>query len=834
MLAATARGLDELGLLDPGADLDAVPGQGYLRVGLRCLASAGWTEDAGGLRWTAAGRAAMAHRERYVAAGRFLARFDRADPRTWTQPWAAGTEAAFAAEVAAHERWRATADPDALDTIRLDATLALPALLWLRGARGLAAPDGEIARLLTLTGWTEPDGAWSAYGRTGLDFVDHLGLVGSYLPMLAKLPELYRGERLVQPGPGEWHCERELNIEASAAAHRRYFADADGIIDDLFSRTPRPSFVADMGCGEGSWLAHVHGRVGDGIRYVGVDFSPEAIEHARAVLEAAGVQDPILLQGDVSQPAALAEALAGHGLDMEDGLHIRSFIDHNRSYLGGDPSHPVPGWSSGAYVAPDGHPLTAREVECDLVDHLRRWAPYAQRHGLIVIEAHCVAPQVTRRHLGALHSLTFDAYHGLSHQYPIEHPAFMRCCRLAGLQPASHVERRYPATRPFVAVSLNRLMPVLPAPRTVSGAPRADTWRPEPGADLRDGVGLHELMFTDGDLGHPRTWCSGATGVVVGGALEAVERRVETAEARDVVRVLDYGAGTGLAAIELIKACAQREVEARLAARGATLELLLVDIPGSWFAQGYALLHEIPWTQFHALRAADGRFRPLLEVTAGETVDAVMANMVFHLLGPKQMDRAAADIASVLRPGGSLHFSSPDLGPASDWSLLFHAPNRLLRERWLAALDAPDLDALASPLRAAVAAVDPETRAAAQHRADRRILPAAQTAGSVGAALGVHLDGEVEQRTYELLAEESLLTMLVPSNQSEFLPEITDPALREAVVRHLLATAVLPELMGGPAGTALGLNVQWTLGHHTRRLSVSAARAVGRQAGLAA
>ncbi len=532
------------------------------------------------------------------------------------------------------------------------------------------------------------------------------------------------------------------------------------------------------------------------------------------MLETAGVRDPILLTGDVGDPAALAEQLAAHALDIEDGLHIRSFLDHNRTYRGGDPAHPVPGWSSGAYVGPAGQPLSAEEVERDLVDHLRRWSPYAQRHGLIVLEAHCVAPAVSRRHVGALHAVAFDAYHGLSHQYPMEHPAFMRCCRIAGLRPASHLERRYPSTRPFVAVSLNRLMPVLHVPRRTPGAPRADTWRPAPDADLADGAGLHELMFVDGDLGHPRTWASGATGIVVAGALEAVERRVETAADGDVVRVLDYGAGTGLASIELLKALAQREVEARLADRGARLELLLVDLPGSWFAQGHALLRELPSTQFHALRAEDGRFRPLLEVTGGRTVDAVMANMVFHLLGERQMQRAAADLAAVLAPGASLHFSSPDLGPDSDWSLLFHAPNRRLRERWLVALDAPTPDAA---LRSAVASVDPELRAAAQARADRRILPAPRTAASVGAALGAHLDGRVEQRTYELLAEESLLTMRVPSNQAEFLPELTDPALRAGVVEHLLLTEVLPELMSGPAGTALGLNVQWTLGHHTRR-----------------
>jgi hypothetical protein len=70
--------------------------------------------------------------------------------------------------------------------------------------------------------------------------------------------------------------------------------------------------------------------------------------------------------------------------------------------------------------------------------------------------------------------------------------------------------------------------------------------------------------------------------------------------------------------------------------------------------------------------------------------------------------------------------------------------------------------------------------------------------------------------TYELLAEEALDTLLVPSNQAEYLPEIGDPVLRGAVVRELMLDAILPLMQEGPAATALGLNVQWTLGSVTR------------------
>lgn len=813
MLAATVRALDALGLLDadnPRTSTD----NGYLRVAWRCLASAGWVDYGDVLTWTDAGREAMRQRDRYVSAGRFLARFASNAPDCWSTPWDAATQAAFAAVLDAHQRWRATADPADLATTHLDAALAVPALLSLRGTGRLQRPDGDIARLLVLLGWLDADGRWTARGQSGLAFVDHFGLVGSYLPMLARLEELYRGELLVTPGDGEWHCQRQLNVQASAAAHRRYFADADPIFKEIFSREPRPTFIADMGCGDGSWLAHLHGMIGDSIRYVGIDASQVALDYARGVLESAGVPEPLLLLGDISDPDGLSEQLAAHGLAMQDGLHIRSFLEHDRTYLGGVLRDDVPGWSTGAYVGPDGRPLQGNEVESDLVAHFQRWVPHVRKHGLVLLEAHSVAPQVARHHLGALHSVAFDTYHGHSHQYPLEHSVFMRCCRLAGLQPVSYLERRYPSTRPFVAVSLNRLVPVQPAPRRVTSV-RHDTWRPAAGTDLTDGRSLHELLFVNGDLAHPRTWCSGATGLVVRDTVDAIEARIEAAVRGDVIRVIDYGAGTGLASIELSKACIAHNVEQRLAERGATFELHLVDIPTGWFAQGFELLREIPWTRFHAL-TADGAFRPLLDITAGHQVDAVMANMVFHLLTPDAMRHAAASIAGVLRAGGLLSFSAPDLGPSGPYSLLFHDPNRLLRRHWLAALDTAEPRTLPAVLRDAVATVAPAARGTAQRRADRRILPTPPTVTSVEAALAPYFAGTIDRRAYELLAEESLMTALVPANQTEYLAEITDPRLRAAVIRHLMGERVLPALMSGPAGTALGLNVEWTLGRYVQ------------------
>ena len=74
------------------------------------------------------------------------------------------------------------------------------------------------------------------------------------------------------------------------------------------------------------------------------------------------------------------------------------------------------------------------------------------------------------------------------------------------------------------------------------------------------------------------------------------------------------------------------------------------------------------------------------------------------------------------------------------------------------------------------------------------------------------MTGTTTRQTFELLAEENLATVLVPSNQAEYLSEITDRATREEVIRYLMRERVFPELSTGPAGTGHGYNIEWKFG----------------------
>ncbi len=176
-----------------------------------------------------------------VRAGDLLARFTSVDPDQWSRPWPRTTHLGYIGDVEFHAAWRILVTAEALRT-QVDGALAVPTLLWLRRTGLLDAPTGPAARLLSVLGLLDRDG-WTTQGRALLGFVDHLGMVGSYLPMLSRLEELFDGSLVVNPGAGEWHCERRLNVQASAAAHRRYFCDADPVFAEILD-SPRPPLTA--------------------------------------------------------------------------------------------------------------------------------------------------------------------------------------------------------------------------------------------------------------------------------------------------------------------------------------------------------------------------------------------------------------------------------------------------------------------------------------------------------------------------------------------------------------------------------------------------------------
>lgn len=328
----------------------------------------------------------------------------------------------------------------------------------------LLATQGWIARAHSTVGLT-------SCGRYAVQIATSYGVTVSYLPMFNVVSTLLFGNpripRLDESGV-ELLVNRGMNVWGSGGAHKTYFKKVDEIMVEVFNRplSQQPQGICDMGCGDGSLLEHLYsvvknrtarGAVLDKhpLFVIGADFNKVARRVAKQTLRKGAIPTFYVIGGDINRPAQLASDLEGLGLDIHDLLHVRSFLDHNRPYL--PPANYVPGSrvarSRGAFVHL-GQEIPADELEENLVRHLRRWAPYVGRFGLLVLELHTLPPELTAANLDKTPAVAYDGTHGFSDQYLVELPIFLDCAREAGL----HADPRHQCSFPpsdLATVSIN-------------------------------------------------------------------------------------------------------------------------------------------------------------------------------------------------------------------------------------------------------------------------------------------------------------------------------------------------------------------------------------------
>jgi hypothetical protein len=341
----------------------------------------------------------------------------------------------------------------------------------------IAANQGSLAcifDLLSTQGWIarEQDCVQlTACGHYAAQIATSYGVTVSYLPMFNALHTLLFGNpripRLDDNGV-EVMVNRGMNVWGSGGAHKTYFKKVDEIIVEIFNRpiSQQPHGICDMGCGDGSFLEHLYVTVKNHtargamldkhpLILVGADFNKVARRVAKQTLRKAGIETFHVIGGDINRPAQLAGDLEDLDLDIHDLLHVRSFLDHNRPYI--SPANYVAGSrmarSTGAFVH-FGQDIPADELEENLVRHLRRWAPYVGRFGLLVLELHTLPPLVTAANLEKTPAVAYDGTHGFSDQYLIELPIFLECAREAGLQADLRFQCKFPPSE-LATVSIN-------------------------------------------------------------------------------------------------------------------------------------------------------------------------------------------------------------------------------------------------------------------------------------------------------------------------------------------------------------------------------------------
>ncbi len=331
-----------------------------------------------------------------------------------------------------------------------------------------------IFDLLAMQGWvTREQGAVSltSCGRYAAQIATSYGVTVSYLPTFNVVSTLLFGNpripRMDDNGV-ELLVNRGMNVWGSGGAHKTYFKKVDEIVIEIFNRplAQQPRGVCDMGCGDGTFLEHVYSVVKkhtlrgqsldkNPLIIVGADFNKVARRVAKQMLRKAEIPTFHVIHGDINRPALLAGDLEQIGLDIHDLLHVRSFLDHNRPFLpptdyvrGSRTSHSTGAFSHfGKEVAPD-------ELEENLVRHLRRWAPYVGRFGLMALELHTLPPELTAANLEKTPAVAYDGTHGFSDQYLVEVPIFLECVREAGLKADPRYQAKFPASD-LATVSIN-------------------------------------------------------------------------------------------------------------------------------------------------------------------------------------------------------------------------------------------------------------------------------------------------------------------------------------------------------------------------------------------
>jgi hypothetical protein len=483
--------------------------RGYLRVALRLLASCGWLQQQVETRhepqFALTAEGAIAVREAPLLYGEALSFVAKA---VFLEDFLFGASdrpvLASLQELVrrSKEQWGLEVDADPVSNrvrgqIRghLDGMLIGPVMVALARAEILAqleqravevseiaanrASLGCILDLLVAQGWVAMESvgrdknfiSLTSCGRYASQIATSYGVTVSYLPLFDNVSTLLFGNarmpRMDESGV-ELLVNRGMNVWGSGGAHRTYFKKVDEIIVEIFNRPVhlQPRGICDMGCGDATFLEHLYlavkNKTGRGklldkhpLVLVGADFNKVARRAAKQTLRKAGIPICHIIPGDINRPAQLASDLEELSLDIHDLLHVRSFLDHNRPYI--PPANYVrgtrPSRSSGAF-AHLGEEIPADELEENLTRHLRRWAPYVGRFGLLALELHTLPPELAATNLSKTPAVAYDGTHGFSDQYLVELPVFLDAAKEAGLNADPRFQAKFPPSE-LATVSIN-------------------------------------------------------------------------------------------------------------------------------------------------------------------------------------------------------------------------------------------------------------------------------------------------------------------------------------------------------------------------------------------
>lgn len=331
-----------------------------------------------------------------------------------------------------------------------------------------------LSELFTLKGWMEHE-KLNGTGQFLLERAFNLGMAVSYWPMWLQMPTLLFGDPndvfSHDENGHETHIDRTLNVVASGFQHEKYFSNVDQILSHIFDNADienQPKYIADIGCGDGTFLHRVYAFVANNtvrgknlashpLLLIGIDLNQKALQQTELTL----TDIPhITIEGNVSNPLEFLQNLKTKGItDPENILHIRSFLDHEIPYDGVDDESAADARcakkQSFISIANDGSLQDNKHIIQRYVEHFSRWAEATPKHGMLILEVHTLSANIVQQFFSANESFYFDAIHSFSRQNLLDAATFMQVAAEAGLFSDSDFFSRFPRAFPYSRVSLN-------------------------------------------------------------------------------------------------------------------------------------------------------------------------------------------------------------------------------------------------------------------------------------------------------------------------------------------------------------------------------------------
>ena len=322
----------------------------------------------------------------------------------------------------------------------------------------------------------------------------------------------------------------------------------------------------------------------------------------------------------------------------------------------------------------------------------------------------------------------------------------------------------------------------------------ATGWAPEGlnEAQIADGEAYHRALYIDGDTSRPAGWHRDSVKHLLHLALPHI---------REGSVVVDYGAGTGGSAIELLKELDERDI---------SVELVLVDPLESWFGKAREILEERDDVHFELsiVENDSGRtvFRELDEILGGRKADVIISSSTLHLVPIRALEDLAKQFADSLVSGGVFVWDSGDvesaLRPKS--AACLHDPYRAVREHLR------DDEAR----QALLAEMEAEDAARAERRVDR-IFPIPFSIEILMRAISsAGLMSRISDHVVDFSNEDAERFILVPR-----LAEIAAPLIegeeRDSAIRSAIAS-VLSKMRDAGTAHETAYRSHWVYGFHTK------------------